>query len=61
MPQSTSPPNFSYLKTGEQTDAQTFQALLHRESGESFPSLWNTAGLTLPDRLIFDEVNISVL
>lgn len=51
----------SYLKTGVQTDQETFQALLHRESDQPFSPLWDIGGLTLPDRLIFDDVNISVL
>lgn len=52
---------FSYLQTGQQTDSETFQALLLRESDVGFPKLWNTEGLALPDRLVFDDVNISVL
>lgn len=52
---------FSYLQTGRHIDSATFQALLNRESDVGFPRLWNAEGLALPDRLVFEDVNISVL
>ncbi len=51
----------SYLKTGEQTDPATFEALLRRESDAPSPQLWDADGLVLPEELVFDDVNISVL
>lgn len=51
----------SYLKTGVQTDPDSFQTMLRTEARKPLAPMWDCAAMRLPGSLVTNDVSISVL